>query len=125
MRSIAEQQLSFAIQWVWGHKTVKFWLICFGLAFVGAELSQTLVQSLSGAGLELSMPLTLLGGLGLAFVSNARRSQGLSGSLNPTAPAATKLSQTLPQPSNPQPPAVSQSAAAKSISFEIRPPERS
>jgi hypothetical protein len=46
---------------------MKFWLACFGLLFVGAELFQWMVQlswQFSGSGL-------ILGGMGLALASNA------------------------------------------------------
>jgi hypothetical protein len=46
---------------------MKFWLACFGLLFVGAELFQWVMQiswQFSGSGL-------ILGGMGLALASNA------------------------------------------------------
>ncbi|WP_228021363.1 hypothetical protein [Vasconcelosia minhoensis] len=91
---------------------------------------QLIGGAMGGAGLELSTPLTVLGGVGLALASNARRNQTLAAS--PTQPLTQNDSSTAPDLEIPQVPnsqaaaskSAPESAAAKSISFEIHPPER-
>ncbi|MGB3199970.1 MAG: hypothetical protein WBA99_03655 [Nodosilinea sp.] len=104
---------------------MKLWLVSFLILFFGAEMAQWLGH-LPGLGrIELSLPLTVLGGIGLAIASNYRPWP----SLDPNADTAKSvpLPTATPSPSPPAaaspPPRVSRKAT-DTISFEIKRPQR-
>ena len=59
-----------------GLPAMKFWLVCFGLLFIGAELWQWLAELGSQ---QPSGAVLILGGMGLAAVSNAAHLPKLKG----------------------------------------------
>ncbi|MBD2111142.1 MULTISPECIES: hypothetical protein [Cyanophyceae] len=99
---------------------MKLWLICFLILFFGAEAVQWFVQLPWVSSVELSLPLTVLGGIGLAIASNYR-------SWPTFAPLPTKSAE--PPLPNPTPPPTSTVTAPvnpklsrkpDTISFEIK-----
>lgn len=114
-----------------GVPAMKFWLVCFGLLFVGAELLQWFAELGSR---QPSGAVLILGGMGLAAVSNAAHlpkmkgaeealSGNLSGNLSGATAAAdcavgqSEQSDTDPALSDTQP-------DRRSISFKVRFPFR-
>ena len=108
---------------------MKFWLTCFGLLFIGAELFQWFVELGGG---KLSDLWLILGGMGLAAASNAAHLPKLTGSTvsDATAPdkASDRLAQTQPKGHPKEPikglPSVAQQSVEDSISFKVRLPWR-
>ncbi|MBE9139329.1 hypothetical protein IQ254_19360 [Nodosilinea sp. LEGE 07088] len=115
---------------------MKFWLVCVVLLFFGSEATQWLGQMPWLSGVELSLPMTIFGGIGLAIASNyavlsGRRQPGLETLLS-REPSEAIAPQAVPPSSQagdglPTDPLVSSSAkpgaiASKggSISFEIK-----
>ncbi|HSM81697.1 MAG TPA: hypothetical protein VLS96_08425 [Nodosilinea sp.] len=104
---------------------MKLWLVCFVLLFIGAETAQWLGQLPWVSSVELSLPLTLLGGVGLAIASTTSRHWPSLGSNPP--PAKAPLPHPTPAPTAaisspapaPQPP-----PQTDSISFKIKKPQR-
>lgn len=102
---------------------MKLWLVCFFILFFGAEAIQWLGHLSWVSNVELSLPLTIVGGIGLAIASNYRNWP----TLGPT-PAKPKAP-PLPNPTPPIPtiatpvnaPRVSHKA--DTISFEIKKPQ--
>lgn len=104
---------------------MKLWLVCFLILFLGAEAAQWLGQLPWMASIELSLPLTVIGGIGLAIASNYRHWPRL-GPL-PPSPEPSPLPSTLSPPSptaEPPVPAPKASRKADTISFEIKRPGR-
>lgn len=111
---------------------MKFWLTCFGLLFIGAELFQWFAELGGG---KLSGVWLILGGMGLAAASNAAHLPKLAKLTNSTVSDATapdKASDHLAQ-SQPkerlkkpitEPLSVAQQSAEDSISFKVRLPWR-
>ncbi|MGI8934530.1 MAG: hypothetical protein ACR2FS_10700 [Phormidesmis sp.] len=108
---------------------MKFWLVCFGLLFMGAELWQWLAELGSK---QPSGAVLILGGIGLAAVSNAAHLPKLKGAEDDSA---SHLSSTIPaadasadQPTARQPkpdPALNEAQSERgSISFKVRFPFR-
>ncbi len=105
---------------------MKLWLVCFLILFFGAEAVQWFGQLPWVSGVELSLPLTVVGGIGLAIASNRG---ALFGRNWPTFGPPPAKSADLPLPS-PTPPVVAPVKPAKAshkadtISFEIKKPQR-
>ncbi len=101
---------------------MKLWIVSFLLLFFAAESAQWLGQLPWLNGLELSMPLTILGGVGLAIASNASHRFN-PGRLNPGA-ITPKPPEAPPPPPQREAPAPTQqpnvSRKADTISFEIK-----
>ena len=97
---------------------MKLWLVCFLIQFLGAEAAQWLGQLPWMASLELSLPLTVMGGVGLAIASNYRHGSRV----DPLPP--TPEPPTLPPPCPTPEPAPKVSRRADTISFEIKRPGR-
>lgn len=112
---------------------MKFWLMCFGVLFIGAELFQWFAELGGG---KLSGVWLILGGMGLAAASNAAHLPKLTAKLissttsNATTPdkASDHLAQSQPKEhlkeTIPEPPSVAQQSAEDSISFKVRLPWR-
>ncbi len=108
---------------------MKLWLICFLVLFFGAEAAQWLGHLPWVSRVELSLPLTVAGGIGLAIASNYI---ALFGRSWPTfSPRPTKAADP-PLPIPPAPPTLTAAAPVKSskasrkadtISFEIKKPQ--
>jgi hypothetical protein len=108
---------------------MKLWLVCFFILFFGAETAQWLGQLPWLGNAELSLPLTIAGGIGLAIASNYRPSPKANLPAptvppQPTAPLAPRGSEVAPVPPPPMQP------KASTISFDIKraaqkPPNRS
>ncbi|WP_035986130.1 hypothetical protein [Leptolyngbya sp. KIOST-1] len=97
---------------------MKLWLVCFLILFFGAETAQWLGHLPWVGGLQLSLPLTVIGGVGLAIASNYRRWPSLG-----TLPAKPEPP---PAPNPPVPPASPRPTPrrkADTISFEIKKPQ--
>ncbi|WP_017299735.1 hypothetical protein [Nodosilinea nodulosa] len=100
---------------------MKLWLVCFLILFFGAETAQWFGHLPWLDGVELSLPLTIAGGIGLAIASNYRHWPSF-GSLSakpeqpplPPTPSATVVT-----------PAVQAKVSRKpdTISFEIKKPQ--
>jgi hypothetical protein len=100
---------------------MKLWIVSFLLLFFAAETAQWLGQLPWLNGLELSTPLTILGGVGLAIASNSsHRSKrplpdsGVTAPKPPEAPPTPQLGAPSPAPQ----PTVGRQA--NTISFEIK-----
>jgi hypothetical protein len=101
---------------------MKLWLVCFFILFFGAETAQWLGQLPWVGNAELSLPLTIAGGIGLAIASNYRPSpkgslpapQTTASSPLPTASVASRAPAATPG----SPPPVR--SKASTISFEIK-----
>ncbi|MGG6238127.1 hypothetical protein ACQ4N7_05760 [Nodosilinea sp. AN01ver1] len=105
---------------------MKLWLVCFLILFFGAETAQWLGQLPWVGSAELSLPLTVVGGIGLAVASNYRHWPGLGAIAAkaeapplPTAspPPSTTVAASVPPPKG--------SRRTNSISFEIKKPQGS
>jgi hypothetical protein len=112
---------------------MKFWLACFVLLFLGAELFQWF------AALEVGQPSgawLILGGMGLAAASNAAHlpklrmrqqedamAQPSKGIAAPAEPNQQPTQKEDPQPST-KPLSVAEQSAEDSISFKVRLPWR-
>jgi hypothetical protein len=104
---------------------MKLWLVCFLILFLGAEAAQWLGQLPWIGGVELSLPLTVMGGVGLAIASNYRHGSRVDPL--PPPPEPSPLPSIMPPPSPPaEPPVPSPQASrrADTISFEIKRPGR-
>ena len=113
---------------------MKLWLVSFLILFFGAEAVQWVLQFHWFSGVELSLPVVVMGGIGLAIASNYRQFQAL-GLLpeffpNPELPSPTEPATTTSREATPPQPAETPAAAATdsrtkedSISFEIRKPK--
>lgn len=118
---------------------MKFWLTCFGLLFVGAELLQWVAEL--GSGQPDSVWL-VLGGLGLAAVSNASHLPKLVSKAKADAVATDETdiseakknqssealrgdrAQNEPTLTQQKPLSVAQQSSEDSISFKVRLPWR-
>ncbi len=106
-----------------GIPAMKFWLVCFGLLFVGAELLQWLAE----LGRQPSGAVLILGGMGLAVVSNAAHLPKLKGAeedssdpLSSASPVAdSPASQSITRPDT-NPALNAAQPERESISFKIR-----
>lgn len=103
---------------------MKLWLVCFLILFFGAEAAQWLGHLSWLSGVELSLPLTVAGGIGLAIASNYHRWPTFSPP--PAQPKPPPLHSPTSQPS----PTVATPAKdakvsrkADTISFEIKKPQ--
>ncbi|MBE9158531.1 hypothetical protein IQ265_17065 [Nodosilinea sp. LEGE 06152] len=103
---------------------MKLWLVCFLILFFGAEAAQWLGQLPWVGSTELSLPLTVAGGIGLAIASNYRHWPSLG--------ASAEKAESPPLPTAPPPPSTPVAASAPppkgsrstdSISFEIKKPQ--
>lgn len=113
---------------------MKLWLVCFILLFSAAKGLQWLGQFSWVSGAELSLPLVIVGGLGLAIASNAStwKALGLLAAppARPDAAARPPVVTASPPVNPPSPSPVSPNALkeiakpAASISFDIRKPQR-
>lgn len=100
---------------------MKLWLVCFLILFFGAEAAQWLGHLPWVGSVELSLPLTIAGGVGLAIASNYRywRSSG-SVVARPEQPPLPPPSPAVVAP----PPALPKvSRKPDTISFEIKKPQ--
>lgn len=100
---------------------MKLWLVCFLILFFGAEAVQWFGHLPWVSSVELSLPLTVLGGIGLAIASNYRNWPAFSPP--PAQPKSPPLPSPTPQPS----PTIATPAKAPkvsrkadTISFEIK-----
>lgn len=102
---------------------MKLWLVCFLILFLGAETAQWLGQLPWVSSVALSLPLTVVGGIGLAIASNYAT---LFGRPWPSLGASAARPDLLPPPEAPpvEAPIVDPQTTRKgdSISFEIRKP---
>ncbi|PSR18242.1 hypothetical protein C8255_08345 [filamentous cyanobacterium CCP3] len=104
---------------------MKLWLVCFLILFFGAEAAEWLGHLPWVNSIELSMPLTIAGGIGLAVASNYRHWPSLGAiaakaeTPQPTAtpPPSPKIATSVPPPRS--------SRKADTISFEIKKPQGS
>ncbi|MGF1516550.1 MAG: hypothetical protein ACFCVB_01925 [Nodosilinea sp.] len=103
---------------------MKLWLVCFLLLFGFAETAQWLGQLAWFDSVELSLPLTIVGGVGLAIASNYAtlfgRSQPGAIAPKPAPPPAPPPSPQLAAPAQ----ATQASRKGDTISFEIKKPSR-
>lgn len=109
---------------------MKLWLVCFLILFFGAEAFQWLGEVPWVSSVELSLPLTVLGGIGLAIASNHRQWIDLTALVNDRTQGAIAPNLDLLDPDNaplaavqpPEPKAKSAQPSQKpnSISFEIK-----
>lgn len=103
---------------------MKLWLVCFLLLFGIAETAQWLGQLAWFGSVELSLPLTIAGGVGLAIASNYATLFGRS------QPGAIAPKPAPPPATPPIPPVAAATKATQAsrkgdtISFEIKKPER-
>ncbi|HZG39511.1 MAG TPA: hypothetical protein VEZ50_12585 [Nodosilinea sp.] len=102
---------------------MKLWLVCFLILFFGAEAVQWLGHLPWVSSAELSLPLTIAGGIGLAIASNYRHWPSLGAT--PTQPEPSPLPNPTPAPSpTVEPPAQPpQARKGDTISFEIKKPQ--
>jgi hypothetical protein len=100
---------------------MKLWLVCFLLLFFAAETAQWLGQLAWVSSVELSLPLTVAGGIGLAIASNYRREP--SPRLSSAKPEPSPLPTPTPKPVAPVPPPKARHKG-DTISFEIKKPGR-
>ncbi len=105
---------------------MKFWLTCFGLLFVGAELFQWFAERGDG---PLSGVWLILGGLGLAAASNAAHLPKLIGTTASDATASDETDQDDPartqiEERTQKSLSVAEQSAEDSISFKVRLPWR-
>jgi hypothetical protein len=103
---------------------MRFGLVCFGLLFMGIEFYQWVAHLTWLGDLDLSLPMTLVGGVGLAIASNYKsRSARLGSTVEPVIhPPAEPPPTVTPQPA---PPSMTTAVADKSsISFKVRKPYR-
>lgn len=113
---------------------MKLWLVSFLILFFGAEAVQWVLQFHWFSEVELSLPVVVMGGIGLAIASNYRQFQAL-GLLpeffphpelpSPREPSTTISTEaTLSQPVETPAAATTNSRTKEnSISFEIRKPK--
>jgi hypothetical protein len=105
---------------------MKLWLVCFLMLFLGAETAQWLGKLPWVSSVELSLPLTVVGGIGLAIASNYSTLFGRHWSTfgpTPAKPETPPLPNTVPQPSPTVAVAVKPSKSSRNgdtISFEIK-----
>jgi hypothetical protein len=114
---------------------MKFWLVCVVLLFLGSEATQWLGQIPWLTSVELSLPMTIVGGIGLAIASNyallsGRHRPGLGTAVSresstaiapQTAPPAQSGNALPTTPSiNPSPQPAAIATKTESISFEIK-----
>ncbi|HEY9879958.1 MAG TPA: hypothetical protein V6D29_16000 [Leptolyngbyaceae cyanobacterium] len=104
---------------------MNLWLVCFFLLFLGAEGLQWIGQVSGLSEVDLSWPIIVLGGVGLAIASNYRLPNQttplkVQDSDLPTFPTVS----TQPLPTSTQPPiqVIDRAKAKPSISFEIPKP---
>lgn len=110
---------------------MKLWLVCFLVLFFGAEMAQWLGRLPWLGRIELSLPLTVLGGIGLAIASNYRHWLSVSTlaarpeQSPPPAAVPSPSPAVLPQVKSPTQAKISTaSRKADTISFEIKKPQR-
>lgn len=109
-----------------GLPAMKFWLVCFGLLFVGAELLQWFAELGSR---QPSGAVLILGGMGLAAVSNAAHlpkmkgaEEDLSDNLSGATAADCAVGQS--EQSDTDPALSETQSERRSISFKVRFPFR-
>ncbi|MBW4461391.1 MAG: hypothetical protein KME47_14305 [Nodosilinea sp. WJT8-NPBG4] len=102
---------------------MKLWLVCFFILFFGAEAIQWFGHLPWVSNVELSLPLAIAGGIGLAIASNYRHWPTFGPP--PAKPEAPLLPNPTPQPSPMVKPLQSPKASGKTdtISFEIKRPQ--
>lgn len=104
---------------------MKLWLVCFFILFFGAEAAQWLGALPWPSGAQLSLPLTVAGGIGLAIASNYSTIFGRSSS-PAGSPAAEPKTTPLPSPEAPSaaiavaPQTPRATSKGDGISFEIK-----
>ncbi len=112
-------------RFAWFSNAMKFWLVCFLILFAAAEGLQWLGQFAWLGSMDLSHPLVIGAGIGLAIASNyspqgrLTKSLPLQSTAKPCDSANPSPAQTMPAPTTARPPSPSKSS---SISFEIRKP---
>lgn len=109
---------------------MKLWLVCFLVLFFGAEAVQWFSHLPWMSGVELSLPLTVMGGIVLAIASNHG---ALFGRDRPTFGPPPAQPETPPLPNSPLPPPNPKVATpvrgekanrkVDTISFEIKKPQ--
>ncbi len=99
---------------------MNLWLVCFFILFFGAETAQWLGQLPWLGSMELSLPLTVVGGIGLAIASNYRNWSTADPGRPPTETPLPPVAAPPSPPANiaPVPPPVSR--RTDTISFEIK-----
>ncbi|MEA5449107.1 hypothetical protein VB780_11050 [Leptolyngbya sp. CCNP1308] len=107
---------------------MKLWLVCFLILFFGAEAAQWLGHLPWVSSVELSLPLTIAGGIGLAIASNYVALFGRNWPTFSSLPTKS-ADPSWPSPTAPPTPAVvapiksaKASRKADTISFEIKKP---
>ncbi|MFQ4135042.1 hypothetical protein PGN35_001870 [Nodosilinea sp. PGN35] len=98
---------------------MKLWLVCFLILFFGAEAVQWVNHLPWMGSVELSLPLTIAGGVGLAIASNYRSRPSLG------PPGVPPLPSPPPSPKAAAAPVSTSKASPKAdtISFEIKKPQ--
>jgi hypothetical protein len=105
---------------------MRFGLVCFVLIFLGTEFFQWVMHLTWLSEVELSFPLMLLAGVGLAIASNTKRLKPRS--VQPVKPNPPPLASPAkpihaPPKMTPAPTQVASiGSAAGSISFKVRKP---
>jgi len=113
---------------------MKLWLVSFLVLFFGAEAIQWFAHLHWFSGVELSLPVVVIGGIGLAIASNYRQFQalGLLPEMFPNRelpstpePSTATATEAAPPPVEETPAAATTNSRTKenSISFEIRKPK--
>lgn len=108
---------------------MKLWLVCFLVLFFGAEAAQWFGHLPWVSRVELSLPLTIAGGLGLAIASNYGALFGRSWptfSPLPTKSADPPLPGPIPLPTPTVAAPIKSAKASRkadTISFEIKKPQ--
>ena len=104
---------------------MKLWLVCFFILFFGAEAVQWFGHLPWVSSVELSLPLTIVGGIALAIASNYRNWPTFGRPpAQPKAPPSPNPTLPLPSPKIATPvKAEKVSCKADTISFEIKRPQ--
>lgn len=103
---------------------MKLWLVCFLILFFGAEAVQWFSHLPWVSSVELSLPLTIVGGIGLAIASNYRNWPTFG--TPPAQPEAPPLPSPMSQPSPTSATPVKVEKVSRkvdTISFEIKKPQ--
>ena len=97
---------------------MKLWIVCFVMLFGAFELYQWICQVSGFSDAQLSLPIAVAGGIGLAIASNYDRASGLPfNTLGDGAAQSNPLSPSQPMPL--QTSTQSNQPCKRSISFQI------
>ncbi|MDJ0702579.1 MAG: hypothetical protein QNJ46_04795 [Leptolyngbyaceae cyanobacterium MO_188.B28] len=97
---------------------MKLWVVCFIILFGSFELYQWIGQFSWFSDAQVSLPLTVAGGIFLAIASNYDRISGLPfNPLSDRTPQSNPLSP--PQPAPTAPPKALNQATKRPLSFQI------